>query len=139
QWFFKITQFADELLSGLDGLDRWPEKVRLMQRNWIGKSEGLRFHFTLSNAEKLDAFSTRPDTLFGASFVALSPDHPLTQQLAAKDEKLAAFVAECHRGGTAEETIETQEKMGYDTGMRAVHPFDPTWELPVYVANFVLM
>ena len=141
QWFFRITQFADDLLAGLDTLERWPEKVRIMQRNWIGRSEGMRFSFALKNApaDSVEVFSTRPDTLFGASFVALSPDHPLTQQLAAKDEKLAAFVAECHRGGTAEETIETQEKMGYDTGMRAVHPFDPNWELPVYVANFVLM
>ena len=141
QWFFKITQFADDLLAGLDQLERWPEKVRLMQRNWIGRSEGLRFAFELKNAPVagVEVFSTRPDTLFGASFVALSPDHPLTEQLAAKDPKLAAFVAECHRGGTAEETIETQEKMGYDTGMRALHPFDANWQLPVYVANFVLM
>ena len=84
-------------------------------------------------------FTTRPDTLFGASFVALSPDHPLTALLAAKDTKLAAFVAECHKGGTAEETIETAEKKGYDTGIKALHPLDPKWELPVYVANFVLM
>ncbi len=108
---------------------------------WKGRSEGLRFSFDLKNAPVagVEVFSTRPDTLFGASFVALSPDHPLTEQLAAKDKKLAAFVAECHRGGTAEETIETQEKKGYDTGMRALHPFDANWELPVYVANFVLM
>src|SRR4051812_46326419 len=141
QWFFKITEFADELLSGLDTLERWPEKVRIMQRNWIGRSEGLRFSFELKNAPVagIEVFSTRPDTIFGASFIALSPDHPLTEQLAAKDEKLAAFVAECHRGGTAEETIETQEKLGYDTGIRALHPFDASWELPVYVANFVLM
>ena len=141
QWFFKITQFADDLLAGLDQLERWPEKVRLMQRNWIGRSEGLRFAFELKNAPVagVEVFSTRPDTLFGASFVALSPDHPLTEQLAVNDPKLAAFVAECHRGGTAEETIETQEKMGYDTGMRALHPFDANWQLPVYVANFVLM
>jgi len=123
QWFFKITQFADELLAALDGLDRWPEKVRLMQKNWIGKSEGLRFQFTLSNSEKLDVFTTRPDTLFGASFVALSPDHPLTQELAKKDPKLEAFIAECRKTGTAEAEIEKAEKLGYDTGLTATHPF----------------
>jgi leucyl-tRNA synthetase len=141
QWFFRITQFADDLLAGLDQLERWPEKVRLMQRNWIGRSEGLRFSFDLKNAPvpSVEVFSTRPDTLFGASFIALSPDHPLTEELAAKDARLAAFVAECRRGGTAEETIETAEKKGYDTGIKALHPLDPNWELPVYVANFVLM
>jgi leucyl-tRNA synthetase len=139
QWFFKITAFADELLQGLETLDRWPEKVRLMQKNWIGRSEGLRFAFDLSNGEKLEVFSTRPDTLFGASFVALSPDHPLTQELAKRDEKLAAFVAECKRTGTAEELIEKAEKRGFDTGLVAAHPFDANWKLPVYVANFVLM
>ncbi|HSZ11507.1 MAG TPA: leucine--tRNA ligase, partial [Rhizomicrobium sp.] len=139
QWFFKITAFADELLQGLETLDRWPEKVRLMQKNWIGRSEGLRFAFDLSNGEKLEVFSTRPDTLFGASFVALSPDHPLTQELAQRDEKLAAFVAECKRTGTAEELIEKAEKRGFDTGLVAAHPFDANWKLPVYVANFVLM
>jgi len=139
QWFFKITQFADELLAALDGLDRWPEKVRLMQKNWIGKSEGLRFQFTLSNGEKLDVFTTRPDTLFGASFVALSPDHPLTQELAKKDSKLEAFIAECRKTGTAEAEIEKAEKLGYDTGLTATHPFDPEWKLKVMVANFVLM
>jgi leucyl-tRNA synthetase len=141
QWFFKITAFADDLLSALDRLERWPEKVRIMQKNWIGRSEGLKFSFKLKNApvKSVDVFSTRQDTLFGASFLALSPEHPLTEQLAAKDAKLAAFVAECRRGGTAEETIETAEKLGYDTGIKALHPLDETWELPVYVANFVLM
>src|SRR6201991_25504 len=102
QWFFKITQFADELLTGLDTLDRWPEKVRVMQRNWIGRSEGMRFTFDLSSEEKLEVFSTRPDTLFGASFVALSPEHPLTLKLAKNDPKLMAFVEECRNVGTAE-------------------------------------
>ncbi|HKQ43778.1 MAG TPA: leucine--tRNA ligase [Rhizomicrobium sp.] len=139
QWFFKITAFADELLTGLDGLDRWPEKVRVMQKNWIGRSEGLRFQFTLSDTRTLDVFTTRPDTLFGASFVALSPDHPLTQQLAAKDKKLEAFIAECRKTGTAEAEIEKAEKLGYDTGLTAAHPFDSDWKLPVMVANFVLM
>jgi leucyl-tRNA synthetase len=139
QWFFKITAYADELLSALDRLDRWPDKVRLMQKNWIGRSEGLRFSFDLSNGESVDVFSTRPDTLFGASFVALSPDHPLAERLAKHDAKFAAFVAECRRVGTAEEAIESAEKKGYPTGLVATHPFDPEWKLPVYVANFVLM
>jgi len=139
QWFFKITAFSDDLLSALDTLDRWPEKVRLMQKNWIGRSEGLRFSFALSNSQSVEVFSTRPDTLFGASFVALSPEHPLTQELASRDARLADFVAQCRRLGTAEEAIETAEKLGYDTGLTATHPFDATWQLPVYVANFVLM
>jgi len=139
QWFFGITAFADDLLAGLETLDRWPEKVRVMQRNWIGRSEGLRFAFDLSNGETLDVFSTRPDTLFGASFVALSPDHPLTEDLAKKDATLQEFVVQCRRIGTAEADIETAEKMGYDTGLTATHPFDAEWKLPVVVANFVLM
>ena len=139
QWFFKITDFAPELLDALDGLNRWPEKVRLMQKNWIGRSEGLKFQFALSDDSKLDVFTTRPDTLFGASFVALSPEHPLTHQLAQNDPKLAHFIAECRKTGTAEAEIEKAEKLGYDTGLTAVHPFDPDWKLPVMVANFVLM
>ena len=139
QWFFKITAFSEELLAALDTLERWPEKVRLMQKNWIGKSEGLKFQFALSNREKLDVFTTRPDTLFGASFVGLSPEHPLTQELALKDKKLAQFIAECRKTGTAEAEIEKAEKLGYDTGLTAAHPFDPTWKLKVMVANFVLM
>src|SRR5437764_560009 len=139
QWFFKITEYADELLTALDRLDRWPDKVRLMQKNWIGRSDGLRITFDLSDGAKVDVFTTRPDTLFGAGFVALSPDHPLSQRLAEKDPKIAAFIGTCHRLGTSEAAIETAEKMGYDTGLTAAHPFDPEWKLPVYVANFVLM
>jgi leucyl-tRNA synthetase len=139
QWFFKITDYADDLLAALDKLERWPEKVRLMQKNWIGRSEGLRFTFDLSNAQTLDVFTTRPDTLFGASFVAISPDHPLAEELSKTDPKLAAFVEECRRTGTSEAAIETAEKMGFDTGITAAHPFDPAWKLPVMVANFVLM
>jgi leucyl-tRNA synthetase len=139
QWFFKITAYADDLLQALDGLDRWPEKVRVMQKNWIGRSEGLRFTFDLSNGEKLDVFTTRPDTLFGASFVAISPDHPLASEIAKTDAKAAAFIEECHRIGTSEAAIETAEKMGYDTGIKADHPFDASWKLPVMIANFVLM
>jgi len=141
QWFFKITDFADDLLQGLGNLNRWPDKVRLMQRNWIGRSEGLRFRFSLMNAPQssVEVFTTRADTLFGASFVALSPDHPLAIELAVKDKKLKAFIAECKRLGTSEEAIETADKRGFDTSVKATHPFDASWKLPVYVANFVLM
>ena len=140
QWFLKITAYADELLKGLDSLDRWPERVRLMQENWIGKSTGVRFRFDLvGRADKLEVFTTRPDTLFGASFAAISANHPLAAELAAGNPALAEFIAECNRLGTSEEAIETAEKRGFDTGLKVVHPFDPSWELPVYVANFVLM
>ena len=140
QWFFKITDFADELQDALGGLDRWPARVRLMQEKWIGRSEGARFHFKLKGRDDLlEVFSTRPDTLFGASFCAISPNHPLAADLAAKDPGLAAFVAECNRMGTSQAAVETAEKLGHDTGLKALHPFDPTIELPVYVANFVLM
>jgi leucyl-tRNA synthetase len=145
QWVFKITKYAQELLDALDQLDRWPDKVRLMQRNWIGRSEGLLIRFVLDAATtpagetELKIFTTRPDTLFGAKFMAISADHPLAQAAAAKDAKLAEFIAETKRIGTAQEIIDTAEKQGFDTGIRAIHPFDPTWKLPVYVANFVLM
>jgi leucyl-tRNA synthetase len=145
QWVFKITKYAQELLDALDGLDRWPDKVRLMQRNWIGRSEGLLIRFALDpstapNGEtELKIFTTRPDTLFGAKFMAISADHPLAQAAAAKNPKLAEFIAEVKRIGTAQEIIDTAEKQGFDTGIRAIHPFDAGWKLPVYVANFVLM
>ncbi|HEX4860534.1 MAG TPA: leucine--tRNA ligase [Rhizomicrobium sp.] len=139
QWFFKITAYAQELLDALDHMERWPEKVRLMQKNWIGRSEGLRFTFEVSNGEKLDVFTTRPDTLFGASFAAISPDHPLSEALAKTDPKASAFIEECRRIGTTEAAIETAEKMGFDTGLTVAHPFDPDWKLPVLIANFVLM
>jgi leucyl-tRNA synthetase len=140
QWFFKITAYAESLLGALDGLDRWPDKVRLMQRNWIGRSTGARVRFPLAErGEAIEVFTTRPDTLFGAAFVAIAPDHPLAASLAREDPDLAAFAADCLRGGTSEAVIETQEKRGFATGLRARHPFDPDWLLPVYVANFVLM
>ncbi|HEX2727693.1 MAG TPA: leucine--tRNA ligase, partial [Beijerinckiaceae bacterium] len=145
QWFFKITDFAQDLVDKLDTLERWPEKVRLMQKNWIGRSEGLLIRFALDPAtaprgeSELEIYTTRPDTLFGACFMAIAPDHPLAAAAAAKDERLAEFIAECRRMGTAEETIERAEKLGYDTGIRVAHPFDPSWKLPVYVANFILM
>lgn len=145
QWVFKITKYAQELLSALDGLDRWPDKVRLMQRNWIGRSEGLLIRFALDQAttpageSELKIFTTRPDTLFGAKFMAISSDHPLAQAAAAKNPELAQFIADIKKIGTAQEIIDTAEKQGFDTGIRAIHPFDPSWKLPVYVANFVLM
>ena len=149
QWFLKITDFAEELLDGLGTLDEWPDKVRLMQENWIGKSAGLRFTFAVEgNGETLDVadgdryfdvFTTRPDTLFGASFAAIAPDHPIAKRLGAADPAIAAFSAACLATGTAAAEIETQEKMGFDTGLRVRHPLDPTLTLPVFVANFVLM
>src|ERR1700736_2957543 len=145
QWFFKITAYSQELLEALDRLDRWPEKVRLMQRNWIGRADGLLIRFALDAAttpnreRELEIFTTRHDTLFGSSFMALSPDHPLATAAAAKNPTLAAFIAECRRHSTAQAAIETAEKLGFDTGMKAIHPFDPNCKLPVYVANFVLM
>jgi leucyl-tRNA synthetase len=139
QWFLRITEYADELLSSLQRLRRWPERVRLMQENWIGRSEGARVLFRLSGRDdRLEVFTTRPDTLFGAAFCAIAADHPLAMECAANNAEVAAFVAECARGATSEAAIETQEKRGCDTGLRALHPFDPEWELPVYVANFVL-
>ena len=198
QWFLKITEFADELLDGLGALDQWPDKVRLMQENWIGRSRGLQFSFQLlpqrgrgsagSNAprafenrlgdgstlhsseagggggsprmeslaetplhqpaagpppppgeELVEVFTTRPDTIFGASFVAVAADHPIARALAERDAQAAAFVERCKQGGTTAAELETQEKLGFDTGLTARHPFDPAWELPVYIANFVLM
>jgi leucyl-tRNA synthetase len=150
QWVFKITKYSQELLDALDTLDRWPDKVRLMQRNWIGRSEGLLIRFALDPAtapknsegrgeSELKIFTTRPDTLFGAKFMAIAADHPLAQAAALKNPKLAEFIAETKKQGTAQEIIDTAEKQGFDTGIKAVHPFDPDWKLPVYVANFVLM
>jgi len=145
QWFLKITNFSDELLTALDSLDRWPDKVRLMQKNWIGRSEGLMIRWALkagtapAGHSELEIYTTRPDTLFGAAFMAIAPDHPLARAAAETNPELAAFSEECRRMGTSVATLETAEKLGFDTGIRAVHPFDPSWEVPVYVANFILM
>jgi len=155
QWFLKITDFADELLDGLNGLEHWPDKVKLMQENWIGRSDGLRFRFAITadgaNADypwvkaalaaspEVEVFTTRPDTIFGASFVAVAPDHPLALAVAAANPDAAEFIAECKSGGTSAAEIETQEKSGFLTGLEAVHPLDPDWRLPVWIANFVLM
>ncbi|HSQ95878.1 MAG TPA: leucine--tRNA ligase [Croceibacterium sp.] len=138
QWFLKITDFAQELLDGLDKLDGWPEKVRVMQENWIGKSQGLQFSFRLSDDGFVEVYSTRPDTIFGASFVAVAPDHPIAQAAAAADPEAAAFIKLCKQGGTTAAELETAEKLGYAIGIKAIHPFTGA-ELPVYIANFVLM
>jgi leucyl-tRNA synthetase len=140
QWFLRITAYADELLDAIKTLDRWPERVRLMQENWIGRSDGAQAFFPIKGRdERLEIFTTRPDTLFGASFCAIAANHPIAQDLAKSDPALAEFNAECNRMGTSEVLIETAEKRGYDTGLRARHPFVDGLELPVYVANFVLM
>ncbi len=139
QWFLKITAFADELLAGLGELKHWPDKVRLMQENWIGRSEGLTFRWSLSNGDQVEVFTTRPDTIFGASFVAVAADHPIAQSLAAERPEVAAFIERCKQGGTTAAELDTAEKLGFDTGLAARHPLDARWRLPVYIANFVLM
>ena len=151
QWFLKITQFADDLLEGLKSLDQWPDKVRTMQENWIGKSVGLQFRFDFApfpkreGLEGVDAgagiavYSTRPDTIFGASFVAIAADHPVAQAVAANNADAQAFIDRCKEGGTTAAELETAEKLGFDTGLSVTHPFDPDWQLPVFIANFVLM
>jgi leucyl-tRNA synthetase len=146
QWFFKITDFSQDLLDELDNLDQWPEKVRLMQKNWIGRSEGmsLRWEIVAETApvgvdKDVTVYTTRPDTLFGASFLAIAADHPLAKAAAANNPDIEAFAEECRRQGTSLAALETAEKKGIDTGVRVRHPLDPSWELPVYVANFVLM
>jgi leucyl-tRNA synthetase len=145
EWVFKITDYAEDLLQALQRLDRWPEKVKLMQANWIGRSEGLLIRFETVKAtapeghELIEVFTTRPDTLFGASFIAIAPDHPLAKALAQDDPAAAAFIAECQKGGTTAAELETQEKKGLDTGVRVRHPVIEDAELPVYIANFILM
>ncbi|AEI38521.1 MAG: leucine--tRNA ligase [Zymomonas mobilis subsp. pomaceae] len=143
QWFLKITDFADDLLEGLKDLDQWPEKVRAMQENWIGRSQGMQFHFHFDKApegfDQIEVFTTRPDTLFGASFVAIACDHPLAKALAEKMAGLPEFIADCQQMGTATEDVETAEKKGFDTGLSLTHPFDKNRKLPLFIANFVLM
>jgi len=144
-WYFRITKYADELLEALNDLKRWPEKVRTMQANWIGRSEGLLMKYSLEGDKlpagwkELEVFTTRADTIFGGSFCALSPGHPLTLELAKSNPELAAFVEECNRIGTSEEELNRIEKKGFNTGLTATHPLIPDRKLPVFVANFVLM
>ncbi|KQT20025.1 leucine--tRNA ligase [Methylobacterium sp. Leaf399] len=140
QWFFKITDFAQDLYDALDGLERWPEKVRVMQKNWIGRSEGLEVRFDLDGRDGgILVYTTRPDTLFGAKFLAVAADHPIAAAVAAGAPDLQTFIEQCRRTGTAQAAIDTAEKLGFDTGLKVRHPLDPSWLLPVYVANFVLM
>lgn len=142
QWFLRITDYAEDLLQGLSELNRWPDKVRLMQENWIGKSQGLRLTFNFVGAdfpEGIRVYTTRPDTLYGASFLAVAPDHPLAERLAASDPAAADFISAARRGGTSEAEVESAEKLGWDTGLTVFHPFDSSKQLPVWIANFVLM
>ncbi|MCH8237767.1 MAG: leucine--tRNA ligase, partial [Proteobacteria bacterium] len=144
QWFMNITAFSEELLRDLETLDRWPGRVRLMQEKWIGRSEGAYMFFDydgLNGGEggRLEVFTTRPDTIFGATFCAIAANHPLSQDLSEDDAHLRAFITECASAGTSEAAIETAEKIGYDTGVRVRHPFDGEKTLPLYVANFVLL
>jgi leucyl-tRNA synthetase len=155
QWFFRITRYGDDLLAALDTLDRWPDKVRTMQGNWIGKSQGAKIRWEITTAPDflssgndafnpkhatapIEVFTTRPDTLFGASFLALAPDHPLTKEIAKSRPDVAKFMADCAARGTSEADIEKAEKVGIDLGIKVHHPFNPSWELPVWAANFVL-
>ncbi|MEO1024494.1 MAG: leucine--tRNA ligase [Pseudomonadota bacterium] len=140
QWFFKISDFSEELLDAIDALDDWPAKVKLMQQNWIGKSRGLEFDFErVDTGEKIPVYTTRPDTLMGASFVGISPDHPMAKELAANSPAVAAFISAAAKGGTTEEALEKAEKLGYYTGIEVRHPLHPDWHLPVWIANFILM
>ncbi len=140
QWFFSITRFAEDLLQSLDRLESWPERVRIMQRNWIGRSEGARVQWEIVGQKApLEVYTTRPDTLFGAAFLAVSADHPVAAGVAARDANARAFIAECHSLGTSLEAIEAAEKKGFDTKLRAKHPLKAGETVPVYIANFVLM
>ena len=143
QWFLRITDYAPELLAALDTLDRWPERVRTMQANWIGRSEGARVRFPLTEPAgeitDIEVYTTRPDTLFGMSFLAVAPEHPIAAAIGATREDAAAFIADCRRTGTTEAAIETTEKRGFDTGLQVAHPFIPGASFPVWIANFVLM
>lgn len=140
QWFLKISAYADDLLEGLDDLGGWPEKVRTMQDNWIGKSQGLQFKWDINNcADDVEVFTTRPDTIFGASFVGIAPDHPLAEKLAGDKDGFAAFIQQCQALGTSEAAIEKADKLGFDTGYTVNHPFVDGLTLPLYIANFILM
>ena len=140
QWFLKITDYADDLLEGLKTLDQWPEKVRIMQENWIGKSQGLKLNLTIiGHDEPLTIYTTRPDTIFGASFTAIAADHPLSKKLAGDKDGYDAFIKQCQATGTSEAAIEQAEKLGFDTGYTVQHPFLDGVQLPLYIANFILM
>jgi leucyl-tRNA synthetase len=143
QWFFKISDYSEELLEAIDTLDSWPAKVKLMQTNWIGQSKGLEFNFEIvspiKNHTEIKVYTTRPDTLMGASFVGISADHPLAKELEKQSDEISAFNKECRQMSTSEADMEKAEKNGVDTGIRVKHPLNPDWELPVWIANFILM
>ncbi|MGI9390446.1 MAG: leucine--tRNA ligase [Boseongicola sp.] len=141
QWFFKISDYSEELLEAIDGLDQWPSKVKLMQSNWIGKSRGLQFAWDVvqDGFDQIEVYTTRPDTLLGASFIGISPDHPLAKRLAEGDPSVEKFCAEASKGGTTEEALEKAEKLGFDTGLTCRHPLDSEWEVPIWIANFIMM
>jgi len=139
QWFFKITEYADELLKGIETLDRWPDKVRTMQSNWIGKSQGMHADFPINGTDDvLKIYTTRPDTIFGTSFFAMAADHPLAKKLAGDKEGFDEFVQACQAVGTSEEAIEKADKLGFDTGYTITNPMNGN-EYPLYIANFILM
>ena len=143
QWFFKISEFSDDLLASIEKLDNWPAKVKLMQTNWIGESKGLEFAFKAVNApdgfDKIEVYTTRPDTLLGASFVGISADHPLARELEKVNSDIASFNAQCRQMSTSEAEMEKAEKKGIDTGILVTHPLNPDIKLPVWIANFILM
>ena len=139
QWFLKLTDYADELLEDIKTLDKWPEKVRIMQENWIGKSQGLQFKFDITTGGEIEVYTTRPDTLFGASFVAIAADHPLAKEIAEFNNDAATFIKECQKGGTSIVEIEKAEKKGFDTQLTVKHPLKEGEELKVFIANFILM
>jgi leucyl-tRNA synthetase len=138
QWFLKITAYADELLDGLDKLPGWPDAVKIMQRNWLGRSEGLEIRFDVEGGGALEVFTTRPDTLMGATYLAVAAEHPLAQEAARNNPALQAFIDECRQGGVSEAELETREKRGVDTGLNALHPVTGE-RVPIWIANFVLM
>ncbi|MBF0126014.1 MAG: leucine--tRNA ligase [Magnetococcales bacterium] len=139
QWFLKITHYAEELLRDIDSLTGWPETVRIMQTNWIGKSHGVEFSFAIEGHEAtLPVYTTRPDTIMGVTFCSIAPEHPLSREVAAANPAAAAFIAECQQSGTSEEALERMEKKGFDSGLLAIHPFTGE-RIPIYIANFVLM
>ena len=146
QWFFKITEYADDLIDSLDKLDNWSNQVKVMQKNWIGRSEGLKIKFKIDqkpndkiDSDNIEVYTTRPDTIFGASFIAIAPDHPIAKSLANNNKELQKFISECNQIGTSEEALEKAEKKGFDTSIKVFHPFEKGEQLPVFVANFVLM
>ena len=142
QWFLNITAFADDLLQGLETLEDWPDRVKIMQEKWVGKSHGAQIFFEAASNEhpiKLEVFTTRPDTLFGASFLAIAAGHPLATELAKNNPNMQGFIDKCNQLGTSEAAIETAEKEGFDAGITFCHPFVEGMELPLYIANFVLM